>query len=223
METNDIKSQFIVDWENDFGLLEGEFVFNSLEMMYRGRLYHNLNHVINCLSEAASYPYPIHHCLSIAIWFHDVVYDLLRTDNEECSAKISGLALMTGCAYRQDIDDVQRLILATRHYGNSLNKDEKIIADIDMSIIGAEPEEYAKYAAAIAGEYSRTSVTSHNYMLGRTAFLEGLRGRIFHTDYFHDKYDDRARNNIGTELNRLYDLLNAETKNECQYRELILI
>src|SRR5829696_2723515 len=57
-----------------------------------GRHYHNLAHIDDCLGALArvdSLSATDREILSEAIWWHDVVYDATRSDNEELSARLA--------------------------------------------------------------------------------------------------------------------------------------
>jgi predicted metal-dependent HD superfamily phosphohydrolase len=57
-----------------------------------GRHYHNLAHIEDCLAALArvdNLSVAEREILSEAIWWHDVVYDATRTDNEELSAQLA--------------------------------------------------------------------------------------------------------------------------------------
>ena len=114
------------------------------------------------------------------------------------------------------------LILATKHQDKPENGDEQIIADVDMSILGVNPDDYEDYCAAIATEYSKTNIEPRDFVRGRVDFLERLlQGRIFHTNYFRDKFNNRAKENIRSELHKLYTILDPESMKACQYYELM--
>ena len=56
------------------------------------RHYHNLTHIEDCLGALARVENlsPLEReILSAAIWWHDVVYDATRADNEELSARLA--------------------------------------------------------------------------------------------------------------------------------------
>ena len=60
-----------------------------------GRHYHNLAHIEDCLAALArvdDLSAADREILTQAIWWHDVVYDATRADNEELSARL-GTAL----------------------------------------------------------------------------------------------------------------------------------
>ena len=57
-----------------------------------GRHYHNLAHIEDCLAALArvdDLSAAEREILTQAIWWHDVVYDATRTDNEELSARLA--------------------------------------------------------------------------------------------------------------------------------------
>src|ERR1700712_926672 len=57
-----------------------------------GRHYHNLTHIEDCLGALAGLnglSATEREILTEAIWWHDVVYDLTRADNEELSARLA--------------------------------------------------------------------------------------------------------------------------------------
>jgi predicted metal-dependent HD superfamily phosphohydrolase len=224
------RSIFEKDWIS-FALNQrvGDHVFDEIIVpMYEGRAYHNLKHVLKCreaitdLSERLSLG-----TVMLAIWFHDIIYDPLESDNEEKSAGIARVCLIaghTGCTTDNHklVDGVVRLILATDHQDKPESGDEQIIADVDMSILGALPHEYDDYRMGIAAEFARTNVPPRDFVRGRVDFLERyLTATIFYTDYFHHKFNDRANENIRSELHKLYTLLDPESGRACQYCELI--
>ena len=60
-----------------------------------GRHYHNLAHIEDCLDALArveNLSAVEREILSEAIWWHDVVYDATRSDNEELSAQLGRTA-----------------------------------------------------------------------------------------------------------------------------------
>ena len=64
-----------------------------------GRHYHNLAHIEDCLAALArvdNLSAAEREILTEAIWWHDVVYDATRTDNEEFSARLAEAARPRG-------------------------------------------------------------------------------------------------------------------------------
>jgi len=164
-----------------------------------GRHYHNLAHVEDCLATLAEVEGLSAHereVLSEAIWWHDVVYDPTRSDNEELSAELAELHV------RADIShEVGRLIRLTRTH--DVKADDRlgaILISIDLSILGAEPAGYDAYAAAIRQEFIH--VSDADYRAGRAAVLRRFAARevIYPDAGFAARYDRRARDNLAREL-----------------------
>lgn len=164
-----------------------------------GRHYHNLAHIEDCLAALArveGLSAAEREILSEAIWWHDVVYDATRPDNEERSAQLAEQHV------RADISrEVGRLIRLTKTHdvqpGDRLGA---ILISIDLSILGAEPARYDAYAAAIRQEFIH--VGDADYRAGRGRVLRHFAARpvIFPDAGFAATHDGRARDNLAREL-----------------------
>ena len=165
------------------------------------RAYHNLGHIADCLAQldALALPEPEATALEAAIWFHDLVYDTRAKDNEERSAEaaLSFLRPTTMAA------EVAELIRATKHHNPAETGFAIILCDIDLSILGRDPQSYAGYAKAIRKEYGW--VSDEDYASGRTAVLRNFldRDHIFATSEFRIRYEQQARANLQGELDVL--------------------
>jgi predicted metal-dependent HD superfamily phosphohydrolase len=164
-----------------------------------GRHYHNLAHIEDCLAALArmdNLSAAEREILSEAIWWHDVVYDATRTDNEELSARLAEQHV------RPDISqEVGRLIRLTRTH--DVAPDDRlgaILISIDLAILGAEPERYDAYAAAIRQEFIH--VPDPDYSAGRARVLSQFAARpvIFPDPGFAARYDRQARENLAREI-----------------------
>lgn len=164
-----------------------------------GRHYHNLAHIEDCLAALARVEGLSAHereILSEAIWWHDVVYDPTRSDNEELSAQLAERHV------RADLrQEVGRLIRLTKtHEVKADDRLGAVLISIDLSILGAEPMRYDAYAANIRQEF--THVSDADYRAGRAAVLRRFAARpvIYPEAGFAATYDRRARDNLGREL-----------------------
>ena len=164
-----------------------------------GRYYHNLAHIEDSLAALArveNLSSLEREILSAAIWWHDVVYDATRADNEELSAQLAEAHV------RKDIaDEVGRLIRLTKTH--DVARDDRlgaILISIDLSILGAEPARYDAYAAAIRQEFIH--VPEADYRAGRARVLGQFAARpvIFPDAAFAARYDRQARENLAREL-----------------------
>jgi predicted metal-dependent HD superfamily phosphohydrolase len=70
-----------------------EDIFDRITQFYnsQNRYYHNLNHIGDMLTEAGNFKKMVDDYDSIlfAIWFHDIIYDTKRSDNEEKSSEFA--------------------------------------------------------------------------------------------------------------------------------------
>lgn len=137
----------------------------------------------------------------IAAWFHDAVYDPERADNEERSARLAARMLADTDLAASDVEQIVRLVeLTTTHAPDDGDRDGQVLCDADLAILGADPDRYAAYAAAVREEYA--FVPDELFRAGRAEVLNALLAhpKLFHTPTAHERYEERARNNITTEL-----------------------
>jgi predicted metal-dependent HD superfamily phosphohydrolase len=174
------------------------------------RVYHTLEHIERCLKELEGVPEALvvdRTLVEYALFYHDVVYktdsflEPLQADNRTSNEdKSASMALNSLYFFKLDEDDIldkiERLILATKHNEVQSSPDCKLIADIDLASLGSDWESFARDGEGIKTEYSL--IPEEDYWKGRLAFLNGMLGRdrIYQTDYFRDKYEEQARENI---------------------------
>ena len=163
------------------------------------RHYHNLRHIEDCLAalaDVAGLSATDREILSEAIWWHDVVYDPTRSDNEELSARLAEQHLAADIR-----EQVGRLIRLTRtHQVEPGDRLGAVLISIDLSILGAEPSRYDAYAAAIRKEFAH--VPEDDYRAGRSRVLSRFAAQpvIFPDPAFAKRYDRQARENLAREL-----------------------
>lgn len=163
------------------------------------RHYHNLKHIEDCLAlldclEGLSRR--DREILTSAIWWHDIVYDPRRSDNEELSARMAEEHVAP--ALRQEVG---RLIRLTKsHHSEPGDRLGAIMISIDLSILAAAAPIYDGYALAIRREYGH--VPDAAYRAGRAAVLEQFAARsvIYPESSFAAKFDEQARANLAREL-----------------------
>jgi predicted metal-dependent HD superfamily phosphohydrolase len=142
----------------------------------------------------------------LAIWWHDVIYDPTRSDNEEQSADLAREHLAMLRAPPALIDSVAELILmTTNHWEGSSAGDGDFFLDADIAILGAPPSTYDAYAAGVRREYIWASDPA--FRPGRAAFLTAAlaRSRLFRTNEFEDAYAAQAHANMNRELKNITD------------------
>ena len=183
--------------------LDGRAAWTAIADSYGGpgRAYHNLRHIADCLDLLDEYAGlaadPV--AVAFAIWFHDIVYDPRAADNEERSAAAAAEFLAPTPLGPEVVD----LVLATRHGTFALSADAALICDIDLSILGRPPAQYAAYAEAIRLEYAW--VPPPQYAEGRSRVLGGFleRPQIFTHREFRQRFGAQAKVNLAWELREL--------------------
>lgn len=162
------------------------------------RHYHTLQHLQECLNHfeqaraAAVHP----HEVEMALWFHDAIYDVRASDNEQRSADWSADVLRGAGVDAAAVARVHGLIMATRHTAMPTGQDEQLLIDIDLSILGAGGERFAEYEDQIRREYA--FVPGWLFKRKRRAILASFleRPRLYSTQVFHDALEQRARANL---------------------------
>ncbi len=139
----------------------------------------------------------------LAIAYHDAVYDVKRSDNEERSAELARTSLGPLGLGHALIDHCAAMILATKAHTLSDDPDTDLFTDADLSILGAPPEPYERYEVQVRKEYA--IYPDLLYRPGRRKVLEHFLAmpRIFKTVYFRDLFEAQARINLREELDRL--------------------
>jgi predicted metal-dependent HD superfamily phosphohydrolase len=168
------------------------------------RAYHTRVHLHECLeqlqSALAGAPRLEHETsageIAVALWFHDLVYDPKRHDNEAVSADQARSALLDARVAPAIADRVHGLIMATRHAAAPVAPDEQLLVDIDLAILGATTGRFDEYETQVRKEYSW--VPGFIFRRERRKILQQFveRPRIYHTAYFFEALETRARANL---------------------------
>lgn len=170
------------------------------------RAYHTPQHLLEALDlldawhGAQDWPQAV----ALALFFHDLVYDPRRSDNEELSAQLAQQMLAQMQAAPEEVQAITALIDVTRHAATPRTEDEKLIVDIDLAILGAAPQRYAQYQAQVRQEYAH--VPEPLFLRGRLAVLEAfLRAGadLYHTPRGRSAFAAAAARNLTAEVAQL--------------------
>ena len=174
------------------------------------RAYHTLNHIEQLLVQLENINHILSepHIIALALYYHDVIYDPTRSDNELRSAEFATDTLSPYLSPEQ-YQQIHALIMMTANHqldtlvDNDKYNDAAYLLDMDLSILGAPWSAYEQYAKAIRQEYAH--VADDNYRDGRTAVLQGLLAhpKLYLTDHYYNQLETQARNNIKRELTLL--------------------
>ncbi len=139
-----------------------------------------------------------------AAFFHDVVYDATRSDNEAASARVATRSLIELGWEPDRVDRVASMILATAtHTSQPDDLDTAVLLAADLAVLAAEPSAYGDYVRGVRREYAHVSDTA--WRAGRSGLLRGLlqREHIYDPGLGLDRWELRARANIAAELAEL--------------------
>lgn len=155
-----------------------------------GRGYHNLEHLEEVLQWVDQVPLGEREKqrLSLALFYHDAVYDGKRNDNEQASAEWCRRDL----GERAEVE----LILDTRHSAQPTSPLGLWMVDIDLAVLGAERSRFDRYEKGVRQEYSWVP-----WFLFRRKrkqillqFLE--RPKLYFTEFFRQRLEASARANL---------------------------
>ena len=190
------------------------------------RAYHNLRHVWELCDFYARDIAP--HVASGAVacdpdvvlltaFFHDVVYDATRGDNEERSAEAWRAFALDAQMPADVVDQVSRITLATKKHlewkappleGAIASTNEAmntmLFLDMDLAILGAPRDRYAEYAEQIRCEWRH--IADAAFFRGRLAFLESMQQRsdsLFRTPLVQQLRGGAVKGNVAWEIDLL--------------------
>ncbi len=173
----------------------------------KSRHYHNLSHIHDMLVEAKSIETSIVNFddLRFAIWYHDVVYEATRNDNEKRSAVFAKKCLKSSNVEEKRLKNIEKLIVSTQKHQILVakNDDNAYLLDLDLSILGTDWDTYEKYTQDIRKEY--IIYPNFIYKKGRKKVLHHFleRETLFFSTYFKNRFETQARTNIKREIDLL--------------------
>ena len=175
------------------------------------RHYHSLNHIDALLRMSDKYQGYLNEkdIVDFSIFYHDIIYDVSRFDNEERSALIARQRLNEMGLPGEKVLTVAKYIMSSKSHQLREAENETDLAwflDFDMSVLGAEWEIYYEYANGVRQEYIGRPAQA--YKAGRGEFLRHslLMPFIFHTSEFRQNFEHRARLNMKKELEMLNEI-----------------
>ncbi|MDB5868573.1 MAG: N-methyl-D-aspartate receptor subunit [Polaromonas sp.] len=162
------------------------------------RRYHTLQHLDECIARLeplrllAAHPGEV----EVALWFHDAVYELQRHDNELQSALWASQALQAAGVSETAAGRVHALVMATCHSALPASPDERLLVDIDLSILGTGRGRFEEYEHQVREEYDW--VPEALFRSKRQAVLQAFVERpfIYSTEVLHAQLETPARENL---------------------------
>lgn len=171
------------------------------------RHYHNLQHISHLLklAENNQADFQEYDMLRFAIWYHDIIYNATKSNNELESAEFAQKRLKKFKIDTKKIGNCADLIISTKKHEvlNAQNEDNAYLLDFDLAILATSWESYENYCQNIRKEYSM--FPDFLYKKGRKKVLQHFleRPQIYHTQKYRDLWEAKARENIQKELTLL--------------------
>lgn len=205
-------SRWAAAWKEAGGSIgAGRILFDDLNLRFQEywRHYHVLPHVETMLDEldafrAAEESKMVHFAaVKMMAWYHDAVYYPYARNNETQSARL--FALVGKLAYLEEsfIKKVVEGILATAAHEPSENPNIRTLCDLDLVILGQSEPAFNRYEGKIRLEYD--AVPEEKFRTERRAILKRFldRPRIYQTDFFRERYEAQAQENLRRSIERL--------------------
>ncbi len=184
-----------------------ESLWNEIEKNHdkKNRYYHNLSHLEHLYSQLNKVKDKIvdWDMVLFALFYHDYIYNALKQNNEEESAKKAVEVLNLLSIDKNRIELCNEIILATKGHNTSKNNDVNYFTDADLSILGSDWESYKAYFKNVRKEYKY--YPDFMYNKGRIKVLQHFLGmsKIFKTDHFSNEFEAKAKKNIQQEIDLL--------------------
>ncbi len=181
--------------------------WSEIEENYSGskRYYHTLQHLENLLQILTPIKAKINDwdTLLFTLFYHDVVYNATKSDNEEKSAELAFSRMKTIGVENSKIEICQTQILDTKKHLPSTDSDSNYFTDADLSVLGQDWETYSNYYKSVRKEYAIYPNILYNP--GRKKVLKHFLAMdsIYKTDYFYQEFEQKAKENLERELGLL--------------------
>jgi len=176
-ELGTIFTQHLSAMSSHITLEQVSILWQDIAMRYNEpqRAYHSLQHIQQLFGQYDQVKGNLHepHIIALAIYYHDVIYEPTRSDNELKSAEYA-VESLTGYLNAEQCQHIYALIMMTASHqvdkwSNETKEREKYsdaayLLDMDLSILGVSWSEYEHYAHAVRQEYAH--VSDDDYRVG---------------------------------------------------------
>jgi predicted metal-dependent HD superfamily phosphohydrolase len=204
MQLEETFQQLTAQYTNDKALTHTLWQEIVTAYSNKKRHYHNVAHLQNLLEELVPLKHLIRNwnLLLSSVYYHDIVYNTLKTDNEERSAALAVKRLHQLGLNKEEIALCQQQIIATKSHTISTNQDTNLFTDADLSVLGKDAATYITYSHQIRQEYK--VYPDFMYNPGRKKVLQHFlqMESIYKTPQFREQYEEQARSNLQDELSK---------------------
>lgn len=203
-----LKQTFInllTTYTNDHRLIQRLWLEIEKSYTHKKRYYHTFQHLESMLQQLDEVKNKIQtwDAVLFSLFYHDIVYNTLRSDNETKSAETAEKRMKEIAAPLNIIEACSKMILATAAHSQSTDNDTNYFTDADLSVLGQNWKTYTEYYQNIRKEYA--VYPDLIYKPGRKKVLAHFlsMGSIYKTDTFYNKFEMKARENMQNELELL--------------------
>lgn len=174
----------------------------------KNRHYHNYDHLKDLLQHSVEYGHRLENVevVRFSIFYHDIIYKSSRRDNELKSAELARIRLKELNLFNDQIDLVEKFIIATKNHqpvSVPFEKDLHYFLDFDLSVLGADEKTYDRYAKGIRMEYRQ--YPDFLYRPGRQKVIKHYleKPTLYLSKDFKERFEAQARKNLLEELRSL--------------------
>jgi predicted metal-dependent HD superfamily phosphohydrolase len=177
------------------------------------RRFHNVKHLIDVLARVDELAEETHDpdLVRLAAWYHGAVFSSTATkaysrsggEDEVASADLATEELLALGVPERTVGRIAELIVnLKRHEAAVRDIDCLALCDADLATLAADPQRYSAYRRAVREEYAHLPV--RHYVEARRSIVSKLLARrhLFLSP-MGAQWEDRARENLTAELNRL--------------------
>lgn len=183
--------------------------WKEIELQYTSdkRHYHTLNHISNMLQQSETNQEWLENFdgVNFSIWYHDVVYNPIKNNNESKSAELAQQRLQSFKLDESRLRTIEKLINSTKTHEVliSSNQDNSYFLDFDLAILGTDWNTYTQYTKNIRKEYS--VYPDFLYNSGRKKVLLNFldRRNLFFTEMYRSEFEAQAKENLQKEISLL--------------------
>ena len=196
--------------KEDFVQSETEELWTKIANKYseRGRAYHNLQHLENMFLALKPFENKVEDLsiLKFSIWFHDIIYNSTKKDNELRSAEMAQEELLNLGIEKGRVERCFAQIMSTKIHqfqDDFQSFDERLLIDLDLDVLSWDWEKYLEYTQQIREEYKIYPMFL--YKKGRKAAMQKFveRPQIYFTKAYLEEKEEKAKANLRKEIELL--------------------
>lgn len=165
--------------------------------------YHTPIHILSIFDFAREHKISLQHHETLAIWFHDAIYEPTNKNNEERSTDFM-IALVSEYIPYEKYSAAANIIEDTaRHLEPLQYNSSDLVLDLDISNFACDCVEHLTANEAIRREFSQYS--DLEFLKGRLDFLQKFlaKGFIYRTPIFKEKFETKAITNIQEDIEEI--------------------